>query len=1238
VKPGERFAERFVLEALAGTGGMGAVYRARDLTNDATVALKILLRPSDGPRFEREARILAELRSPAVVRYVAHGTDALGRQWLAMEWLEGEDLEQRLARGPLPWQVAVTLGRRLAEGLGAAHAKGIVHRDVKPTNVMLLEGDPARPVLLDFGIARLEEAKHNTLTGQVLGTPGYLAPEQARGEPSVDGRADVFALGSLLFECVTGRPTFGTGAVMGVLTRILFEPSPRVRELVPGAPERLDHLVSRMLEKIPSHRPRDARAVAEELAAIEVGESSDTWDDISIGHTSRALVTVIVAQAPAVRDGRDAVLATLTERFGVKFQQLIDGSIAARITGAKVATDQAVSAVRCAIALHEALRPRVVAVATGSAVDAGSQTAGSAVGEIIGRAVDLAVSGGRGVRLDRVTADLVQERFELSRGSEDAEVIGVGAPARPSSSRCIGRERELEAITAVIAESARTPSARAVLVLGEAGIGKSTLVRGAVERAASLASPRPTTWWVAATDPDREGAPFGLIAGMLRAGGLAGPGRAHPHPEHDEIVSEVLGVRRGEPSARLVAARASPVLFADRVVQALVEHVGALCATAPLGIVLEDLHAADAPSLDAIDALLRRLDAAPLVLVATARDELLERAPAFLRERRTTSLRLGPLSRADGLALARARLGPDAPAGTVEAVVGRADGHPFFLEELARSARSGSRELPGSVQAMLQARFEALSAPARRALRAASVLGERIDLAAINAIATGTGQGELVALGAEEILVEDDGGWRFRSPMLREVAYATLTDEDRALGHRLAAQWLARKGRASAVVLAEHWLRAGDAAEAATACARAAEEALAANDLERALAYAERGLALRPKGDPRGALLLTLAEACVWKGHLAEAKEAAERACKALPRGARSWCAAASVLSAASGRLGDRATLAAIAAELESIPPDAENARELGMGLARAATHLFFDGEIERGRRATAALAEVEAASGGDVGIAARLAQTRAVEARYSGDPVGHLQHTQAALAAREELHDARTACVLRANLGDGWKELGQYAEAERCLREALAVAAEHGIRAVTSPATITLGVVLLRTGRLDEARALFEDAVAETGRAGDRRLEAAGRIYLAEALLAGGSIDDARNEIDAAGTLLDERSPYMPLAFAVESVCRRQGGDLEGALRCAEQAVSTLADLGGHAEDGELASLLALAEAREATGEHAGASRALAVARQRLDATLAKIADPALRAAFEENVPEARRIDALARAWARST
>ncbi|HWL85194.1 MAG TPA: serine/threonine-protein kinase, partial [Polyangiaceae bacterium] len=237
-------------------------------------------------RFDAEARALEKSHHPAIVRYIAHGVAEEGRPYLAMEWVDGETLCARLRRGPLALREVLTLGQRIAEGLEAAHALGIVHRDIKPSNVMLPGRDIAQAKIADFGLARpmgavvvVDEmlgangtsvsARRATATGTIVGTPGYMAPEQAHGMPDLDGRADLFSLGCLLFRCLTDTEAFEGSRALTALAKLVLLSPMRVRELRPEVPAALDDLVDRLLSKERECRPASAAEVCGVLAAIE---------------------------------------------------------------------------------------------------------------------------------------------------------------------------------------------------------------------------------------------------------------------------------------------------------------------------------------------------------------------------------------------------------------------------------------------------------------------------------------------------------------------------------------------------------------------------------------------------------------------------------------------------------------------------------------------------------------------------------------------------------------------------------------------------------------------------------------------------------------------------------------------------------------------------------------------------------------------------------------------------------
>lgn len=258
-----------------GQGGMGIVFAAEDVQLQRPVALKVLRPGSDDDgtgriRFLREARATAALKSDHVVTIYQVGEEN-EVPYLAMEFLHGEPLDRRLEHEPpLTLGEVLRIGREMALGLEAAHARGLVHRDVKPGNVWLEA--PTGPVkLLDFGLAWApKEDLRLTQSGFVVGTPRYMAPEQARGTP-VDARGDLFSLGCVLYRMCTGQLPFQGETTMALLTALAVDMPPPMTALNPRLPKPLSELVAHLLAKEPAHRPRSAREVAERIQAIEQG-------------------------------------------------------------------------------------------------------------------------------------------------------------------------------------------------------------------------------------------------------------------------------------------------------------------------------------------------------------------------------------------------------------------------------------------------------------------------------------------------------------------------------------------------------------------------------------------------------------------------------------------------------------------------------------------------------------------------------------------------------------------------------------------------------------------------------------------------------------------------------------------------------------------------------------------------------------------------------------------------------
>ncbi|WP_187399710.1 serine/threonine-protein kinase [Micromonospora sp. AP08] len=262
---------RYQSEELLGSGGMGEVWRGRDLRLDRPVAIKLLTaagvrEPMAAERFDREARTAARLTHPHIVGVYDFGTEE-DHSYLVMELVEGRTVGDLVVAGPLPVVQALSIAVQTCDGIAAAHAAGVVHRDIKPGNLIVTPAGTVK--ICDFGIARLPRlAGQNTLTGPAtkLGTSSYMSPEQALGGP-VDPRTDLYGLGCTLYAMLAGAPPFA-GDPLSVLHQHVNEPPPPLRDRRPDVPVELDALVSELLAKDPADRPTDAGVVRERLAAL----------------------------------------------------------------------------------------------------------------------------------------------------------------------------------------------------------------------------------------------------------------------------------------------------------------------------------------------------------------------------------------------------------------------------------------------------------------------------------------------------------------------------------------------------------------------------------------------------------------------------------------------------------------------------------------------------------------------------------------------------------------------------------------------------------------------------------------------------------------------------------------------------------------------------------------------------------------------------------------------------------
>jgi serine/threonine protein kinase/predicted ATPase len=919
-----RLAHYRVLKVL-GEGGMGIVLLAEDTHLQRPVALKVIRpeisqSPLNRERFLREARAMAQVRSEHVVTVYQVG-QADEVCYLAMELLEGEPLDSWLERGIPPVDDVLRIGREIALALAAAHARGLVHRDVKPANVWL-EAPAGRVKLLDFGLARpqVEDARI-TNPGVVIGTPTYMAPEQARAEP-LDGRTDLFSLGCLLYEMLTGRPPFQGSTTLAVLSAVISQTPPPASQFNPAIPAPLTDLLARLLAKRPADRPASAEAVGEELQALgragappahgpatpntqatsagqPVAPADLLWSGVQPESLSASAATpfpsssVPLPHRPAESSETSRRRAREAERRQVTalicgcdlfeseayleletedqaqvlrvFQHVCEQAVwhfggtvvqyneqgllacfgypVAYEDAARRAAGAGLRLLHHVKALGSPLRhaPDVeakpwVGLHTGPAIVEVKEDAVSLVGDVRNVAVrlkDVAVPGQ--VVCTEATHRLFRDQF-LCADLGDQKLKGVSRPVTlfrveraaaagslfdltPAElSPLTGRDHEVSLLKDRW-EQAREGMGQVVLLVGEPGLGKSRLVHTLK----------------------------GHVLGQKAEGEVDAPvveWRCSPHYENTglhpaiDFYERALGFRPEEPPQErfdrlrsclgkygldrpdglpLWAALLSlptpdhlpplslpPARQREETFRLLLEWLHVRAARGPLLFAVEDLHWADASTLEFLGQFLAEFQHDRVLALFTFRPEF---KPPWVAADHQTSLALPRLTRRQVADLVRKTAGDGVSDAVIEQVYDRAGGVPLFVEEftrmvqesaaLDRTGAGGARgpvvlghEIPSTLQDLLMARLDRMEG-GRELAQLAAVLGREFShelLVAVAGVDEPTLQAELAQLAQAEILYPKGRPPRctyiFKHALLEDALYNALVRARRQEFHR----------------------------------------------------------------------------------------------------------------------------------------------------------------------------------------------------------------------------------------------------------------------------------------------------------------------------------------------------------------------------------------------------------------------------------------------------------------------
>lgn len=1175
------------LVAELGRGGTGTVYRALAPAG-GDVAVKAL-NPGGADaqavtRFLRESQIRIDHAN--VVRTLGGGVSADGRPYVVQELLRGETLRAAFARMTIDEIVdALT---QAARGVGALHAVGLIHRDLKPDNLFRCEDGTLK--VLDLGIATWTDQRATlTATGTVVGTPAYLSPEQARGDRGIDARSDVWALGAVLYEGLAGRSPFARGSVLATMLAVSIDPLVPLRSLRPEVPRAVEAIVERCLDRTLLNRFADAGALARALEHVGSAEEADyvpTAATTVIQRARRSVALVLASQVAA------DPFAALVRGEGGEPILLRDGRAIGLFGGAISRGDETERALRIARGLVT-LTP-LVALGVGWAEIGSGRLTGAVIEEA--EAALARAPNGTGIVCGPMTGNaLGAHAAELAEAPGIFEVQETPS-AQPAAPVLLGRHAEL--VTLRRARDAAVAERRPIVswIVGPAGAGKSRLAQLVPSLVAELDTP--------------------MRVREAHAGSLP--------PTMFSLWCRALDVVLPRPSAEPLDASARADRARDEILDALVRE----CEAGPIAIVLEDLQWADTSSIELLGALAERLEGYTVWLVVTARPEVVERAPGATES--AFYVQPSPLTAADAVALSVSR-GHPLELREAQELVERTAGNPLFLDLMLQTlARSGTRpteigtatavEVPPSIEHAVQARMDLLPEVERDAFVRLSLLRWPASAAELGALGHPVPESALDALARRGLVtrgrVEGVSIFRPQSALVAEVAAALPPTAARIELHRMAATAGVLAGRDDEHV-AYHLESAGDLRGASAAYLRAMASAVNGGDARKIARCAQRALATDPIGASTFTVHLARLEAARWTGD----PEVEEQALSAAVEKAGSDADRAKLESERGDWLRrrgrneealpclDRAIALADAAGLSDLVASASCRRAVICAL---------------GGRMGDALAALAVARACPPPLAlttlAGIEDTSGFLAGCTGDH----EKRRRAFAEAARLHaragDLRRSAGAESNSADAANRLGELREAERALRRCLLATRRVGNRLTEGYGLVNLGYTLHALGRTPEAVDAIVQGLRIAEQARDPRLAAAAQLYLCR-------VDPQRaGTNEALATLAADRSAPTVAVGALVLRGRRAlaQGERELANEIATEALRLRDELGA-LEEGEADVFLLGVDALRALGRDAEARELALRGAARLREQAACVEDVDARARFLDQVPEHR-------------
>ncbi|MFN8371340.1 MAG: protein kinase [Anaerolineae bacterium] len=975
-----------------GKGGMATVYRAHQPTVDRDVAIKVIKNSIKDDadavqRFQREARVIARLEHPHILPiYDFDGSHE--PPYIVMRFLDGGTLKDVMKQGLLPFSEVTYLIQQVASALDYAHRQGVVHRDIKPSNIMIdREGNA---FVSDLGIARITAAgdgprKGITASGAIIGTPEYMSPEQAMGLNDVDFRADIYSLGVMLFEMLTGDLPYLAETAMGTLLKHIQSPIPKIREQQPELPEEIQEVIERALAKEADDRYESAgdmaralmqmsgstmtaapvrlRAAAAESLIIRTqvtsGKRQDTESHIStdsretppeqqrqvtVVHINMADFEELLMEAAPEEAGRtlNALLDEfhkLIEKGGGQVRERTATTLQALWGVTEVHESDPENAINTALAVREAAQrltakwlekdeavPIQIGVDTGAVLiqsnpNGSSTTSGQPI-TFATRIERAAPPGSILISHDtfrHVTGiyDVLQETPVRVRGRSEPITVYVVQRARPRAFRLqsrgvegietkmIGRDGELKLLQDAMMLCIEDSETQMVTVTAEAGVGKSRLLFE-FSRWLDVIDHRIRYFEGRATQQTTN-LPYSLIRSVFSyrfeildsdtpevmrekfSKGVEGFLGANTE-DKAAFIGQLVGFDFSEhPAVKPVLSSADA--FQRQALEFLNLFFRSITREMPAIIELEDIHWADTHSLDLIDRLVSENRELPLMVICMARPELNERRRGWGEGQDFHHrIDLKPLSKLDTRRLVREVLQKvdDIPAEIRDLIVERADGNPFYIEELVKiliedgviakgetdeanwrvlPERLADLRVPPTLIGVLQARLDTLEPAARLLLGRAAVIGRIFWVSAVTALEAADGfhmertdrllddlrRREMIYLreksdfaGTQEYVI--------KHAILRDVIYESLLKRQQRSYHAAAAEWLIKVSAERAAeytgLIAEHYEKAGEPTKAAGYLFDAAEQAYRVTAYPEARASLNHALAILPnEGD-----------------------------------------------------------------------------------------------------------------------------------------------------------------------------------------------------------------------------------------------------------------------------------------------------------------------------------------------------------------------------------------------------